>query len=150
MRNLTAEARDEIIQRYYVPHHAALTAKVAVELEEKGRALLIDLHSFHQDNTKNPVEACEVEICLGTDSFHTPDALLQAVKSHIEACGYRTAINIPFSGTLVPMAFYRADVRVRSIMLEINRRVYFADESKMNRLRETLSSLADKLLAAGW
>ena len=150
LRYLTAEVREEIIQRYYVPHHAGLTAKVAAELEQRGRALLIDLHAFHQDNTKNPAAACKVEICLGTDSFHTPDALLQTVKSHVEACGYRTAINVPFSGTLVPMAFYRTDARVRSIMLEINRRVYFADEGKMNRLKEMLSSLADNLLAAGW
>ena len=51
LRNLTDAQRDEIIERYYIPYHAGLTEKVAAELEEKDKALVIDLHSFHHENT---------------------------------------------------------------------------------------------------
>ena len=150
LRNLTDAQRDEIIGRYYLPYHTGLTEKVAAELEEKDRALVIDLHSFHHENTTDPIAAREVEVCIGTDDFHTPGTLLELVRTHIESCGYRVAMNIPFSGTIVPMKFYQVDKRVSSIMLEINRSVYFADAEKMNRLKEMLGGLVDRLNAAGW
>jgi hypothetical protein len=43
------------------------------------------------------------------------------------------AVDRPFSGALVPMAFYRKDVRVRAIMVEVRRDLYM-DESSGARL----------------
>ena len=41
----------------------------------------------------------------------------------------RTAeINRPFSGSLVPTAFYEQDDNVFSVMIEINRSLYLKDE----------------------
>ena len=42
--------------------------------------------------------------------------------------GYSTAINAPFTGTLVPMRFYQKDKRVSSIMIEINRGLYMNED----------------------
>ena len=39
----------------------------------------------------------------------------------LESCGYLTARNQPFSGTIVPMKHYRKEERVQTLMIEINR-----------------------------
>jgi N-formylglutamate deformylase len=38
-------------------------------------------------------------------------------------------IDRPFSGALVPMAFYRSDARVSAVMIEVNRRLYLDEVS---------------------
>jgi len=38
--------------------------------------------------------------------------------------GYSLGMNQPYSGTIVPQAFYRKDRRVASIMIEVNRFLY--------------------------
>ena len=38
--------RDALLQEYYYPHHAALASAVNSELDEHGRALIIDCHSY--------------------------------------------------------------------------------------------------------
>jgi len=38
--------------------------------------------------------------------------------------GYTIGINQPYSGSIVPMAFYHKDCRVTSIMVEVNRKLY--------------------------
>lgn len=51
------------------------------------------------------------------------------LKTYIEKLGYSCALNYPYAGALVPMDFYR-DKRpgLRSVMLEVNRRVYLDGE----------------------
>lgn len=52
------------------------------------------------------------------------------LKTYIEKLGYSCALNYPYAGALVPMDFYR-DKRpgLRSVMLEVNRRVYLDGET---------------------
>jgi hypothetical protein len=58
--------------------------------------------------------ALERELLLLTD-WHT---------DHLYANERDTAINRPYRGTLVPEPWYGRDARVRSIMLEVNRKLY--------------------------
>ena len=37
--------------------------------------------------------------------------------------GWSVEIDRPFSGAIVPMAFYRADDRISAVMIEVNRRL---------------------------
>jgi N-formylglutamate amidohydrolase len=38
--------------------------------------------------------------------------------------GYKTLINSPFKGTIVPLNYYQKNKKVLSVMLEINRSLY--------------------------
>ena len=50
------------------------------------------------------------------------------LKTYIEKLGYSCALNYPYTGALVPMDFYRNKMPgLRSVMLEVNRRVYLED-----------------------
>ena len=48
----------------------------------------------------------------------------------MEQLGYSCALNYPYAGALVPMDFYRDKTPgLRSVMLEIDRRVYLEGET---------------------
>ena len=64
------------------------------------------------------------DVCLGTDPFHTPAALVDALRSALAHEGFRVAVDRPFSGSLVPLRWYGTDPRVTSVMLEIRRGTY--------------------------
>ena len=56
--------------------------------------------------------------------------------------GYSTARDQSFSGTIVPMKHYRKDQRVQSLMIEINRWLYVADDYSVDSEKtETLVSV---------
>ena len=50
------------------------------------------------------------------------------VEKELESCGYSTARDQPFRGTIVPMKHYRKDHRVQSLMIEINRWLYLGED----------------------
>ena len=129
LKDVSEEERTEIIEQYYRPHHRRLNDAVDAELEAEGWALIVDCHSF--SNTPLPHENSQStprpDICIGTDSFHTPYELLSETKKYFESCGYTVAVNDPFSGTLIPMDFYQRDERVQGIMIEVNRDLYKTD-----------------------
>jgi N-formylglutamate deformylase len=41
-----------------------------------------------------------------------------------ETVGWRVAVDRPFAGALVPMLFYRKDLRVSAVMIEVRRGLY--------------------------
>jgi len=138
-RELQPHEREDLIARYYDTHHAALVAAVQAELDEHGKALIIDCHSF----PSRPLP-CDMDqsvprpgFCIGTDPFHTPERLVDAAVQQRAKVGTGTekgltqrregakaAVNRPYSGALVPAAFYRRDISVMSLMVEVNRSLY--------------------------
>ena len=70
-----------------------------------------------------------------TDDFHTPEELVAKVEKILESCGYSTARNQPFGGTIVPMKHYRKDRRVQSLMIEINRWLYLGEDYSVDSER---------------
>jgi N-formylglutamate deformylase len=110
----------------YETHHQALMKAVETELEKHGKALIVDCHSFpsHPLPCDRDQSTPRPEFCIGTDSFHTPEALTQTVEMNLKKMGYTVGMNQPHEGTLVPLAFYRKDSRVASIMIEVNRSLY--------------------------
>ncbi|HNV71991.1 MAG TPA: N-formylglutamate amidohydrolase [Candidatus Ozemobacteraceae bacterium] len=121
-----ASEREELIRRFYHPHHDALRHAVERALSDHLNCLLIDCHSF--PSRPLPYEADQrpdrPQICIGTDPFHTPYDLEQSAKKQFQACGWEVAINRPFAGALVPTPFFRQDYSVRAIMVEVNRGLY--------------------------
>lgn len=147
-RSLTGYEREQLLARWYRPHHQALCEAVDRALERFGRALVLDAHSFPSQAL--PYEANALarrpEICIGSDQFHTSAGLVNSLSRAFEALGFETAVNTPFSGALVPSKHYRQDSRVEAVMIEIRRDLYL-DESS-GRLSEAADSIAEKLRVA--
>ncbi len=127
---LSAEQRQQLMDRWYWPHHERLTAVVDNALGRFDRAVILDVHSFPA--TALPYELDQSQnrpqICIGTDSFHTPPSLVEELVRCFKNAGLTTNINTPFSGALVPLRHYRKDSRVSAVMIEVRRDIYM-DES---------------------
>jgi len=137
-RVLSPDERQELLERFYRPHHAALGAAVDSALRDHGRCLVLDCHSFPA--VALPYEQAagggdRPDICIGTDEFHTPQLLAQAFTSEFASAGWTVKVNDPFAGALVPAGCYRRDSRVASIMVEINRSLYM-DEKEATPFQE--------------
>lgn len=140
---------EPLIARYFRPYAKAMTEAVADRLAATGRAVIIDVHSYptarlpyelHGEGPRPPV-------CLGTDPFHTPSALLAAAREVFAACG-ETGLDSPFSGTYVPLEFYGREPRVSALMVELRRDTYMAEPGGpagpgLTRLAGALAALVD-------
>lgn len=69
------------------------------------------------------------DFCIGTDSFHTPDDLRDAMLELCRSEGFYPRVNTPYSGSITPMKHYGRDRRVVSIMIEVNRRLYMNERT---------------------
>lgn len=134
LKTVTPAHRDDVLASWYDPHHARLAALTGRALQECGRVLIVDAHSFSSVRLSYETGGgVRPDICVGADDDHTPAALRRACAEGFAALGYNVAINQPFSGCLVPMPFYRRDTRVLGVMIEINRRLYM-DENMGEKL----------------
>ena len=135
---LEAASRDQLIRRFYEPHHERLEKAVADALAVHDRCLIIDAHSFPDRplacHTHLYGDQASPDICIGTDEYHTPAALTALASQAFRADGWSVDIDQPFSGTLVPASRYRRDKRVWSIMVEVNRDLYM-DPASGERLQ---------------
>jgi N-formylglutamate deformylase len=127
----SARQRQRLLALFYERHHAALTASVDDALATHGTCLLIDGHSFPTrplpyEDDQDPDRP---DICIGTDSRHTPTWLRDSAVHVFEALGWSVAVDRPFAGALVPMRFYQRDLRVHAVMIEVRRRLYMDEWS---------------------
>lgn len=149
LRKVTPDEREEIAVKYYDPHHEAFTKAVGNRLAENGKCLIIDGHSFYR--TALPYELCRDEkrpdFCIGTSEFHTPHKLTEALAKYLEKSGYSVKIDSPFAGTIVPMKYYEKDSRVKSVMIEVNRRLYMDKPGVKNenfqKIREIIAKCVE-------
>ena len=155
-RPLIEPEREALLQRWYRPHHQALTASVATVLQAQDTCLIIDAHSF--PSIPLPYEADQdpdrPDICLGSDDFHTSPALMNLAMTLCWEAGWTVAVNRPFAGALVPMAYFRRDARVRSLMIEVNRRLYLNEQTgargtTFDQCRATLTGVLHGVIGAG-
>ncbi|BBH68875.1 hypothetical protein ACTI_55600 [Actinoplanes sp. OR16] len=119
--SLTAALLDE----YFHPYAAAMTALVRDRLAVTGRAVVVDVHSYatevlpyelHRDGPRPP-------ICLGTDPVHTPGRLLGAARTAFPD----SALNSPFAGCYVPLDYWGREPAVAALMIEIRRDQYMRE-----------------------
>jgi len=131
LRQLNPAYREEMIRHYYRPHHKRLNRATREELAANGHCLIIDCHSFpdrplQRDSNQNTPRP---DFGIGTDPFHTPTELAEQAAAFFRERGYTSEINSPYSGALVPEAYYRKNRRVQTLMLEVNRKLYLRNES---------------------
>ena len=106
--------RDVTVDRKIIKHNLCFLADYKVD--ELARDI-----DWHKVIARYSRLYCDVE------RFQN-DAL--KLKTYIEKLGYSCALNYPYAGALVPMDFYRDRTPgLRSVKLEINRRVYLESET---------------------
>ena len=154
LRQVSAERRQYIVDNYYKPHHRLFNSAVTTRLEHWGKCLIIDGHSFSAEALPyENDEAARPDICIGTDDYHTPRYLAEAMGRYFERCGYSVAYNTPFAGSIVPAPYYRQDKRVASLMIELNRRLYMRPDATRTagflQLKQNIGR-ALCILQAGW
>jgi N-formylglutamate amidohydrolase len=152
----SCEEREALIQRFYEPHHEQFSLATESELSLHGRALILDCHSFPA--APLPYELDQdpnrPDICIGTDEYHTPQALVSAAQQAVADEGLTCRINRPFAGTLVPATYWQCDKRVSSIMIEVNRNLYM-DESTgersagYERCKDVVGRIVERVREAG-
>jgi N-formylglutamate amidohydrolase len=84
---------------------------------------------------------------------HTPSWLVAAAETAFAAIG-SVAVNSPFAGTYVPLAYYGTDPRVLSVMIEIRRDGYMAEPGGAPtpgaaRVAGALADLVDAVMEPG-
>ncbi len=124
--------REELLTRYYDPHHAALTEMVDNALAQHGQCLVIDCHSYPSKRLPyeiTPQTSKRPEICIGTDAFHTDPVHIQTLQNFFIGKGYEVAIDTPFSGALTPLKHYGKDSRVKAFMFEIRKDLYMDEQT---------------------
>lgn len=149
----TEDERNELISRYYLPHHQKLTLMAERILEEKGHCLIIDCHSF--PSRPLPYELVQdsrrPDICLGTDDYHTPPEISEKLKDLFRETGFTVSFNTPFAGCMVPLDFHRNDKSLSAVMIEINRSLYMDENTgekseKFETFKRRLTGIIEKFL----
>lgn len=133
LRHLSNQRREELLKRYYDPHHSALNQRTKKLLESHNSVMILDAHSYPTDPL--PTQAgynTTPEIGIGTDPFHTPNEITEFTVNFFKSRGLYTAVNQPFNGTFVPSNYWRKDSRVSSIMIEVRRDLYL-DEATASK-----------------
>jgi N-formylglutamate deformylase len=133
LRSVSPELRERVLLEHYWPHHQRLTAAVDAQLLLHGQATVVDCHSFPALPFRRDLDQQlpRPDFNIGTDTFHTPPELIKSAIAYFAQAGYTLGVDRPYQGTLVPMAHYRRDARVRSIMLEVNRDLYMRPGSDL-------------------
>lgn len=135
IKNISEIRREELMKKYYDPYHEELGSKVEQAINEFGKCLIIDGHSFPEIPLSFELDKSSdrPDICIGTCDFHTPEIHVQTMEDFIKRNGFSVKRNSPFAGTMVPMKYYLKDKRVSSVMIEINRKLYM-DEATGEKL----------------
>lgn len=152
LREVTTVLRENVIHNYYRKHHAEFSEVVQKQLNEEGSALIIDCHSFPStplqcalNQTKNTPD-----FNIGIDPFHTSSELTEIAIEYFRNLGYSWGLDWPYSGTIVPMGYYKKNKKVQSIMLEVNRKLYLKEPTNnkttnYNKTKEVVSGFLDTI-----
>ncbi|MGA5276540.1 N-formylglutamate amidohydrolase [Streptomyces cellulosae] len=138
-----------LVERYFHPYAQAMTEAVTDRLTATGRCVIVDVHSYPTAALPYELHGAgpRPEVCLGTDPFHTPPALLDTAREAFAKCG-ETGLDSPFSGTYVPLKYYGRRADVTALMVEIRRDTYMTEpggpaHEGVTRLASALASLVD-------
>jgi N-formylglutamate amidohydrolase len=129
IRKITPEFKNSILNDYYWKHHQNFSTAIYNQLNQFGKAVIIDCHSFPNNPLKRDLDKTpeRPDFNIGTDAFHTPKHLIEVSKVFFENAGYSLGIDWPYRGSIVPLEHYNKNKNVQTIMLEINRTLYLKE-----------------------
>lgn len=148
-RQLVRSIPDDAVagyMRFFDEYSAVLANLVNLAIARHGRAIIIDVHSYHRAVLPHELHATEPrpELCVGYEEFHIDRELRAAVATSF--AGFEQGDNQTFHGSYVPLEHYRRDERVQSVMLEIRRDMYM-DETTGKRAAPKVREIGDSLAA---
>lgn len=151
-REMTDFEKDSIVEKYYDYPQSLMNRKVEEYLINKNKTLIIDCHSFPSEPFpyEEVIISPRPDICIGTDSFHTPEKLQIFVFEYFSKLGYSVSINHPFQGCYVPNGYYQKNEKVESIMIELNRSLYMDEgtctkNNQFPKLKMEIDKLLEKI-----
>lgn len=107
----------------YNNYHSQMAQKTAKILESNRFCYILDCHSFHDKLMYTGFDTkLFPDICIGFNGYEVNRDIYR-IKSLCEGYGYSVDFNVPFSGSLIPNG-YNSNPCVKSIMIELNRRIY--------------------------
>ena len=117
-----------IIRDYFDAHHQELNTKTAQKLSTYGKCTIIDCHSFSNERYWfHNQELVLPDICIGFEEEHVDNELVEIIKEAFD--GYEIGINTPYGGSLVPTDYWRKNPQVKSVMIEINKKLYLKEDN---------------------
>lgn len=158
LRRIPEGRREELLERYYRPHHEALTRACDTALRTRGRVLIIDCHSYPREALACEFQPQETrpEICLGTAGIHTPEFLVDLAVTACERAGFTVGVDSPYDGSVVPQKYLDENPGVMSLMIEVRRDLYLEDSEawppkkgpRFEEIRSFLERLVTELAVA--
>lgn len=128
-----------------------MTGAVQDRLDATGRAVILDVHSYPARPLpyELPPTGPRPPVCLGTDAFHTPPALLAHARAAFGDAP-DSDLDTPFAGAYVPLRFHGTDARVTALMLELRRDTYLTEpagptHAGLTTLAKSLAGLVDRV-----
>ena len=138
----------EYCYKYYDNHHYLLNKLSTDCLKKYGSCIILDLHSFSDEYVYKLFGKSNCpDICIGVNQEYDNN-LLTFVDDLFKRNGYSTNINYPYSGTMIPSKYLnKKNTGIKSIMIEVNKRVYLKDDLKAIDTNKTnkLSKCFDEL-----
>ncbi len=138
------------IRAYFDAHHKELNEKTQKKLSMYGKCTLIDCHSFSNERYWFHDASIDLpDICIGFEDNHVDKKLVEIIKEEFK--GYNIGINTPYMGSLVPTDYWGKDFRVKSVMIEINKKLYLKPDNttkneNFNTIKLRLNNILQKLL----
>ena len=125
----------------YNSYHKQLEENVENCLAKHGECIILDCHSFHDEmNYTDYQPEAFPDVCIGINGDITPESKL--IIDTFKCYGYSLKVNEPFAGSIVPLK-YLNDNRVKSVMIELNRRIY--DNNNFLKVQTICKEIYDKL-----
>ncbi len=115
------------IRKYFDDHHKLLNKLTQDKLDKYGKCTVIDCHSFSDVRYWFHKDFELPDICVGFEDKHVDNDLLDIIKA--EFSGLTVGINEPYVGSLVPTNYWGEDFRVKSVMIEINKKLYLEKDN---------------------
>ena len=130
--NLIRNIKDSSnILKIYENHHKSFT-----ELVDKynSKVLIIDLHSYSTELLSHK-EISEIpNVCIGVDYFHYDKIILEYIFKLFKNENIIYKLNHPYSGSIVPLKYYKKDNRIISIMLDFEKNYLKNNLEKINNI----------------
>ncbi len=129
LRDLRSLKYKEKIAKIYDAYHEALNDLVDAKLAAHGHCLILDCHSFPSVPRPYQVEKeyDHVDVCIGFDTFHKEEKTVVKIRQAFEDVGLHVEENFPYRGSMVSNRHYGKENNVKSVMIELNRRIYMDD-----------------------
>jgi N-formylglutamate deformylase len=131
----------EYCEKMYDAYHQTLHEHASYLVSEFGEdAMIIDLHSYPDEDRWYENKPSKPDICIGFND-QREKAIAKEFANIFESHGFSTALNTPYSGSIKPQG-----VNIKSVMLEINRKIYLSQEYQYFeniKLKDAIKSCID-------